>query len=538
MVTTRAEGKAAGTLSSIWLWRVAMAIFATLLLVPLARVWEVAPDIAHGWAAPILVAYLWWERWSERPSLHTPAPNPLHSANRWFLAAMGLALLAIPLRLALTPFPIWPAALIGYLGILLIIALLITHRFWGKKGVVWLAGPLTLLPGVMPWPSIFERNVILPLRHGIASLITEVSNLLGQPAMASGTSVRLAEHWIGIDEACGGIRSMQACVTTALFFGEWLKLSIQRRLLLVGVGVLAALVGNLGRVGILTWSATGPEGRFETWHDPAGWMALGFSLVMTGWVGWRWSNGGKVLSQPPPNPTRSRALVSAFNWKVGAILALLVAAELGTRGWYARGQITTLSADTVALWTVRIPTDSKSFVRQELSDAARDLLQPDAFLSGSWRGPDGHLRMVNYVEWHQGQAARSTPFVHNPTVCLPHAGAELERELGVIEIPWDGEVVPFHTFLFRQGGELLAVGYTIWDPSRGIPMPLPSSGGTRVGWIREQWREIANAREHQPAQLLAFGIIGAENYDLIANEIRELMIPTDQIGFITRSSTP
>lgn len=521
-----------------WGWGLAALTIAGLLFVPLARAWELAPDLGHGWAAPILMAYLWWERWSARPTVTGPEPKrPLAG---WVIAVVACALvLSVPLRLLLTIYPVWPMVLALHVAILVGLTLWVAHRHFGARGMRWVGGPLVLLPGVLPWPGVIERAVIAPIRQGIAMIVTEASNLMGHPALASGTTIKLANGWVGIDEACGGIRSLQAAVTTALFFGAWLRLSVRRRIALVGVGVLAAMGGNLGRIGFLSWCATGPEGRLDQWHDQAGWVALGFSLILTGWIGSRWGRtDGKVAPRPPVRHTGGTPPIAGSRLSRGALglLGALVAIEAGTRLWYAAGDHD-IAADT-PLWTLRPPTQYHAFQENALPDYSREILQPDAFFSATWTGVDGVRRMLNYVEWHEGQAARSLPFLHNPTQCLPYAGAELVTELGPIEVTWTGGSLPFQTFVFRQFNRELVVAFTIWDPQAAAPLDPPNAARGWGAWMQRQWADVATAQIHQPAQMLAFAIEGRENQDRLGNEIARLIGPTANFGRWQRSPSP
>ncbi len=498
------------------------AVLTALLLIPLARVWELAPDLGHGWAAPILMAYLWWERWDSRPVLKSEFESV--GLSSWLILALLFALI-IPLRLILTPYPLWPLALTLYLGLLVGLVLYVAGRLSGATGVRWLAGPLSILIGVIPWPGAVERVLILPLREGIASLVTEISNLLGSPALASGTSVRLANGWVGIDEACGGIRSLQAAITTALFFGEWLQLSLSRRIGLLLGGGLAAVVGNFGRVLFLSWCATGSEGMLDRWHDVAGWSALGFTLVVTGLLGWLWRNSARQTSV---RKTRSGVKFVPHRpllvWLGIAAIGLLFV-ESGTRWWFAHGE--SCQPAQKSRWSVQLPANNPSFQELPLTKVAEELLRPDDFESGYWFGPDGVQRSVNYIQWHEGQVARSAPFLHNPTVCLPYAGCELVEVLGVVNVSWKGGSIPFHTYLFRRINEDMLVAFTIWDPSRGQLLKGEEEGWG--SWWRAQWRDVLDARQHQPAQLLSFAIIGRDDRQLLVDELSQLILQADSI---------
>jgi len=478
---------------------VAAAGLAGLLLIPLAKVWGQSADLRHGWAAALLVIYLWWERQAERP----PVVTRERLSPGWWVVAIMIGVAALPLRLLLTPFSLWTTILWAYALLVVGAAAGAAWLRAGRAGVRWVLGPCIILASALPWPASFEQGVILPLREAMASLAAEVSNLLGQPAIAVGTSVRLASGWVGIDEACGGIRSLQACVMIALFFGEWFRFSWARRLVLVGCGIGSALAGNFSRVMFLSLQA-GDAAAIHRIHDVAGWVALTVSLALTGWVALRWAGYRLPVCAPSPSVRIEMRQSPAGAW-LALVVVLLVVDEAGTRWWFARSQAA--RAD-LPRWTVTWPEAEPSFVRDPLSEVAADMLRPDFYMAGRWQEGREIEMAAYYIEWRRGQVARFLPFLHNPTVCLPMAGCELEGELGEITIPWQGRQIPFKAYKFRRTGEELWVAFTIWDPLRGQPLGKPSDQFARGRWFLERWQEVVDGRENQPAQLFTLAIMG------------------------------
>ena len=168
------------------LWFGAATIWLGLILVPLANAWEFAPDLRHGWSAPILIGYLWWERLRDRPRLGAVGTR-FHRSH--LAVILPIVALIIPLRLTLIPFPLWPSAIWLYSGALIVLGLYVVWLKAGWSTAREIGSPLLILIGVVPWPGVIERKLILPLREGITPLIAECSNLLGAPALAIGTSV-------------------------------------------------------------------------------------------------------------------------------------------------------------------------------------------------------------------------------------------------------------------------------------------------------------------------------------------------------------
>ncbi len=505
--------------SAAALWFAAVA--ATLAFVaPLSATWSVAPDLGHAWVVPILMAYLWWERWHERP--HPESRIVIWPV--WWTATLAFLALHLFIRLFLTPFPLWPAALLAYTLLLAGSVLAAAWLVAGTHGIRWVAGPLVLLAGALPVPSAIENALILPLRETWASAAAEISNLFGQPAIALGTSVRIGNAWVGVDEACGGIRSLQACILAGLFFGEWLRFSLTRRFALLVAAIAAAVVGNFVRVLFLSFRAADGPDALAAAHDPAGWIAMAFSLIATGWLACHW-NGYKFPQQIAPTATRvpTRLPKRSVAW-LTALAACLLLNEAATRLWYFAGQ---RAIDDVPQWTATFPEDHWSFRPAPLSDHAREILNPDIYRAGSWRDENNQRISAYYIEWNRGQVARSIPFLHNPTVCLPAAGCELVATLEIVEVAKGAGKIPFRTYKFRQANEEMLVAFTIWDSSRARPLTQSELDSPGSWWVA-QWQEVRQARQHQPAQLLTIAL-PAINDDLprIDDVLHSLIAPKD-----------
>ena len=355
----------------------------------------------------------------------------------------------------------------------------------------------------------------------MAGIAAETCTLFGNPALASGTTIRLGNGWVGVDEACGGIRSLQAAVMMALFFGEWLKFPLRRRVALVCLGAAAAILGNLVRVVGLALAAARGTHAFESAHGPAGWLALALSLAFTGAAAWRWRNRGGRPQAPACLRGGSGPSGACGAWFLaGAGLLLLDAACVDW--WYARGE----AADArVPRWVAHLPAGRPDFEAAPLDGEARDILQPDFFTAGSWGFSDGAGISAYYVEWRRGSIARFIPFLHNPAVCLPMAGCELAGSLGEVRVRWAGGEIPFQCYLFRRAGEEMSVAFAIWDTQRDRPLARAADYPGWAGWFLLRWADVRAARRNQPAQLMAIAIAGRVPADRIASTLASLIVP-------------
>ena len=495
---------------------IAAALLAAIVLVPLTAAWTQAQDLGHGWGVPLLVGYLWWERWGERP----PGVARENLGARWWVAALLLALVALPLRLLLTPFPLWPAALAAYVAVVVTVALGGAWLAAGAAGLKWLGGPLIILLGAMPWPTVLEVKLVGPMREMLASVAAEVCYVSGFSALASGTTLRLAHSWVGVDETCGGMRSLQACVMMALFLGEWLRLSWPRRVSLVAGGIAAAIAGNFLRILLLVWRASvGGDAALTAAHALAGWLVLGTSLGLIGLAAWKMRGAPTVSARPVASPAPRVALPRAALAWVATLAVALSVIETGTRWWYARGEAR--QAATIMQWGVRFPSHETGFHEVPLGESAREMLAPDYFVAGEWETGDQRLNGAYYIEWRKGQAAHFIPFLHNPTVCLPMSGCELVRPIGIVPVRWAGGEIPFRAYIFRRTGEEFAVGFTVWDPSRGRPLENGSSGWR--SWMKMRLSHVVDARANQQAQMLAVAVWGDRPEEHLASAIAALI---------------
>jgi exosortase/archaeosortase family protein len=342
------------------------------------------------------------------------------------------------------------------------------------------------------------------------------------PALSAGTTVRLAQTWVGVDENCGGMRSLQAGVMAGLFFGEWLRLAWPRRLGLVAIGILAAVLGNLLRILLLVWRASvGGDAALHAAHDVAGWLALATSLGVTGVVAAALRPPARAaLPLPKAIFVRTPLPRPMLRW-AATVAVLLTVIELGTRGWYLLGAAR--RAANVPQWTARFPADAAGFHVVPLAEDTRELLRPDHFSAAEWRDQEQHLAGAYYVEWQRGQAARSLPFLHNPTVCLPLSGWVLVRAAGTQSVRWSGGEIPFHAYVFRRTGEEFVVGFAIWDPSRGRPLASTAAGWN--AWMAAQFSDVIEARADQPAQLLSLALWCAGAEERLGSTLATLIFP-------------
>jgi exosortase len=485
-----------------------VAFFAGRLL---AQAWTLAPDLGHGWALPWLMGWLLWERATTGKIRSGRTPGVL----LWIALGCGLAVYAV-LRLLLEPFPLWPSLL--WLLTALLYGFLIAAT-WLAGGAAWvrrMAGPLALLFTAVPWPGVVENAFLNPLRQALAAGVAEVLNLLSVPAFSEGATIQIAGGLVGVDEACGGMRSLQTALMIGWFVGEVARMRIGRRLALLAGAAAAAVAGNFLRALVLTWLMdAGGHALLEKWHDPAGYLALGSTLVVVLLLGWWWRP--QAGAEPTLSSQDWRMPAVAAAWALtGLVVCGLV--EVGVGRWYTSGEH---RAGQVPTWDVSWPKDAKNFRMVPLSDRAREILKPDGFSSAGWRAADDADRSGYYILWETGQQARNLPFLHGPEVCLPMSGIELVGRDEPVVVEVNGLRLPFDAYEFRQYGRPLYVFRIVWNSADGLKVTPRHDSTGEFKWLEDRWSDVAERRVAVRAQVLTLAIGGARDRDAAVQAFHE-----------------
>lgn len=502
----------------------AAAVAAWWLLVGarLANVWSNAPDLKHGWAVPALMAYLLWARWDDRPAL---APTGVGRGSWLTLVALLPPLAAA--RLLLGPYPYWPVVLFALTAGTVVLTVLAGRALGGGRWITHFLFPLCFIVTALPFPGAVDRGMILPLREALAAIAAELVSAGGFPAIAHGTVIEVGNGYVGVDEACSGIRSLQTVMMIALFLGEMFRLSPARRIGLFFAGVGLALCFNLGRTLFLTWQAVRHGvGAVEQWHDIAGNTALFATFAAVYAVAHHQSTRrrlpiAKVAPAaggvcPGPSPSAWTAMLLA-----GALLL-----EGGAQWWFRSAPPATGAASP---WEVNLPETLPSYIAHRFTPNEVVSLFTTDLRGGQWTGADGSPRAAYRFAWATGQSARFVPFKHNPAVCFPSAGCELVRDLGLVTVKFGARDLPFHSYLFRRGGERFHVFYLVWDNDANQPLRAEDPRQGSLVWVRQAWDEVRLRRLNIDAQMLIYANYGEGTTEAILAafpaEVRALLTP-------------
>ena len=229
-----------------------------------AEHWRGNPNYSYGWIVPPLALGFGLRRfWEMRRSETSEDRSSVRDQPLLGLIALSVlfAVSVCALEFARQEIwhpeiVLWTICLLAVFGGLTVFALTSGFRF-GRA----LFFPAAFFLTAVPWPPRFEQPLTGVLMRWVAEATAELLHWLGIEAQTSGAAIALQSGMVGITEACSGVRSLQAGIMFGLAMGEWFMLRPLRRLVLLAIAILLALLTNLGRTIALSLQAE--------WHGVA-----------------------------------------------------------------------------------------------------------------------------------------------------------------------------------------------------------------------------------------------------------------------------
>lgn len=447
--------------------------------------WFVYPQYNYGWAVPALGVYLLWLRWKDRP------PAEPERGGRPVAILFAAALAWLPTRLIVEANPIWRlgswAMGLQFLAMALAVVWLAGGRLWLRH--FWFPAAFYLV--AIPWPSQWENAIVQGLTRVNTAIVVEWLAILGIPAVKHGNVIEITRGLVSIDEACSGIRSLQAALMIALFFGELYRLTGGRRVLLVACGAAVAFVCNMLRTFTLVWiSSQHGNAAMEKWHDPTG------VAILLGCFTSLWLIGTKLRKHTPPAPApvSHPPLQIQPRWVAPVLCGWLVAIECANAAWFG---LRDPAQPGMRNWSVRWPVAKDKFRDVELSKEVRALMAFDEGRSAAWSDANGRLWHAFHFSWGPAQNSFDRIRVqlaksHRPEICLPASGQELREHRGVKVFRVKGLELPFQSFRFDDRGLPLFVYFCAWeDGLNGGPSFMRENVALRIAAAKAGSRSLS-----------------------------------------------
>lgn len=261
--------------------RVAIAALAALALLicyastlrGMFNQWSTDEDMSHGFAVPLVVAWIVWRertRWIKLP------PEPTW----WgFPLLAGAAAMQVISSLGLGLFASSVAFLISIVGAVLLLGGFAFLRVW--------AFPLALSLFMLPKLAIVYNQTTLPLQLLASRLATTALSGVGYRVIREGVILDVSGHRVSVVEACSGVRYLLSLAFIAVVFAYLADVKAWMRWALLLAAVPIAIVANAIRVAV---SAAVPALDSGTPHEAAGWAVFVLCLLMIFLVHWTFNS--------------------------------------------------------------------------------------------------------------------------------------------------------------------------------------------------------------------------------------------------------
>jgi len=347
-----------------------------------------------------------------------------------------------------------------------------------------------------------------------AAIALEVLHWLGIPAIRSGHLITIAGGTLGVEEACSGIRSLQSTLMMAWFLGELHHLRISTRGILLACGVAFALFTNtLRTVFLSTLAARSGLAAAHSWHDAAGFLALGANVLLLFFLTARFSahqnkephsssfTASKASAPAPSMPASgpalpfqpiARAPLFVFGFALIAIFPL-------TSWWFTRRVMPALPA-----WHLAPPVQEANYRPAKISDEAMRTIRPTSGWSARWNTPAGQPLHGFFFDWKPGHVPPENMNVHHPGGCLGALGIELIKEFPPIPIPLAGTSLNARHLLFDDNGRPLHLLYLISEAT--APDPSYTAAARFEYTYSDRFRTVLQGRRNPGQRLIETGL--------------------------------
>jgi exosortase len=471
--------------SVLWLW----------LFYHLQYEWTLNPQYNYGWAVPFLAGLTFFFRWQRRPKPHPGSARTLQ------LLSYLILLPLLPLRVIEEANPDW--RLLGWILALLVASytLVSLARVGGTPWLKHLAFPVCFSLVAVPWPVRVENLVIQDLTRTVTYCAVEIAGWIGLGAYQVGNVIELRNGFVGVDDACSGVRTLQAGIMVSLVLGELLALGRMKRLALVLCGCAWVFVCNVFRASALViLAANSGLQALERWHDLIGTLALVVGLGGLLGFAWLWRSDAAPLVAPSGKSERGGSFVGqliAFAW--------LVAVFGSTEFWYRSHERQFVERPR---WQIHWPQGKDTFQLLPVADTTRTILHCDDASSAAWEDPRGVRWWSFFARWKPGRAALQLVRSHSPEICLPAAGRTFRREQPPVTMEAGSISLDFRVYEFEQAGSPLFVFVSIQDDKRATSTAKtgPEQWNTR-GRLLGAWRGQRNLGQ----RLLEIAVTGFDD---------------------------
>lgn len=207
-------------------------------VVSLIAAWRYSYIYSYGFLVPIISLYIIWEK---RKNLKSIQPSTCYQTGLPVFFG-GMVLLVIGTAYGKTSIKGF-SLIIALVGLILLLI--------GKRAMLSLWFPIAYLLFMVPFWDIFTERLHLPFQNFSAMIGAGLLRLTGIAVYREAVYIALPNITLEVAKVCSGVNQLIAIVAIAiplayLTIGSWLK-----RIILIGIGITIAAVGNGLRVAII-----------------------------------------------------------------------------------------------------------------------------------------------------------------------------------------------------------------------------------------------------------------------------------------------
>ena len=343
-------------------------------------------------------------------------------------------------------------------------------------------------------------------------------NALGIAARHEGNILITARGSLGIDDACSGLRSLQASLVSGVFLGLLLLRGRFHRLFMLAASVALMLTANVMRTTFLAWQMHRlGEAGVKNLHDPAGASLLLVNMIGIALLGVWLVQREKRFPPPPAPPAPALNLVWTLNRGAAGPMAcagliLFTALIPNLRSQWQRP-----SGD--GLLGLR-PQPVQGFrIARRPTDLWANRLRFDMAEDHDFVSYDGSDLGIFHATWLAGKVSNQFVGQHLPAICFQNTGWSVTGPAFVRPLALRGRGYPVLWQGFRQGPESVLAGYL--HLVGGQPRVFRPG---EAGWF--SWRTLVwDIRHGKPAdqEVFIFTVSGANGPDHAWRDMLELL---------------
>jgi exosortase/archaeosortase family protein len=339
------------------------------------------------------------------------------------------------------------------------------------------------------------------MMRSVAYAAVEIAGWCGVGAYQIGNVIQLRNGFVGVDEACSGVKTLQAGIMVALVLGEFLQLRASRRIGLLVLGCGWIFICNVFRATALVFvAANSGLDALGRWHDWIGTAALLCGLAGMFVLAWLWKTepGNTTRNQQSSSPTIS----FPHQWLALAWLALVFA---GTEFWYRVHERSLIERPK---WQVTWPAGNESVTTLPIPESTQVILRYDDAKTAVWEQSRGVRWWSFFAHWKPQRAALQLVRSHSPEICLPAIGRNFRTARPELPVQAGPILLNFRSYEFEQNGQPLFVFVCIQEDKRVPGGPMETGEWN----VRGRLRAALAGKRNLGQRLLELAVLGLDDF--------------------------